>query len=165
MKRIGIITLIIGLSMSCFVSCTSDSDMPDDKELLLETLTNGSWEVALKHSLTQNDFDHSEVQLTFTDAGKVSALGLEGFDSVLSTRNGAYKLFYGLDNGSNPDFNDPDYDELDWYSANDEDLFLSFAFGMRELILFNHRWEVKDFSSTNVQLQANDISLILKKIE
>ncbi|MCG8582260.1 MAG: hypothetical protein MI866_20220 [Bacteroidales bacterium] len=163
MKTKGIITLIIGLCISCFVSCTSDSDMPNDKELLLETLTNGTWQVSLQHSLTKNDFDHAEVQLTFTDLGKVNAQSIDDVNALWSAPNGAYNLFYDTANGYAPDFNDPDYDELDWAKANEEDLFLSFAFGITELIMFNHRWEVKDFTSTSVKLQANDITLTLKK--
>lgn len=161
MKRKGLIILVFGLCVSCLFSCT-DSDMPSDKEILSESLKNGSWQVSLQHSLTRNAIDHAEVQLDFSDVGTVNAQSRQAETAMWNAHDGAYSLFYDRDDNYNPD-----YDDLDYSYDRDkkEDLYVSFAFGKSELIVLNHRWMVKDFSSKSVVLRANDIALVLTKTD
>lgn len=164
MKRKGILVGLVVLYLGIFVSCSDESEILSDKTILSEALTKGSWEVGLQHSLTRNIFDHSAIQLTFTEDGKVVAHSLES-TSVLNSLDGSYILIYDNDETIVPDIDDPEYDYLDRQRDREEDLFLSLAFGMQELIILNHRWKVKDYTSTSVVLQANDIRLTLSKVD
>lgn len=158
MKRIGIITLVFALCISCLVSCSSDSDVLRDKEILLETITRGSWQVSFQHSLTKQALEHPTVQLAFEDGSLVNALKAEGF-----TGNGSYRLLY--DGAAVPNYDDPEYDYLDREKDRDEDLFLSLAFAMKELIILNQRWQVRSFTSDEVKLRSDDLMLTLSRAD
>ncbi|MCU4154572.1 hypothetical protein J1N10_01205 [Carboxylicivirga sp. A043] len=161
MNRKGIITLVFGLCVSCLVGC-SDSDVPSDKDLLSESLKNGSWQVSLQHALTRNSIDITEVQLQFSEVGMVNAQSRADLSEMWNAYNGAYSLFYDSD-----DDYDPDYDDLDdnYDREKNEDLYVSLAFGKSALIVLNDRWRVQRFSSSLVVLRADDMALTLSKEE
>ncbi|MCT4647161.1 MAG: hypothetical protein N4A74_19385, partial [Carboxylicivirga sp.] len=96
MKRIGKITLMLVLCVSCLVAC-SDSDVITDKDIVSEALTKGSWQVSLQHALTQIDLDQSQVALTLSPTGDVNAQRLESSSGQLTRYDGAYALFYDHD--------------------------------------------------------------------
>lgn len=157
MKRIGIINLVFALCISCLVSCSSDSDVRRDRDILLQTITWGSWQVCFQHSLTKNSLENPEIQLAFEDGSIVNALKAEGF-----TGNGSYRLLYDDDV---PNYDDPEYDYLDREKDREEDLFLSLALAMNELIILNQRWQVRSFTSDVVILRSADLILTLSRTD
>ncbi len=165
MKRKGIITLVVALCLSCLGACSSDSDIITDKDFLYETLTKGSWQIELHHSLSKRKLEHPKIKLTFSELGKVKANHGSHLSDIWIEGEGAYSLVYDKFERTGGNWEaDEESDDMVFGSMKDEEeLFLSLAFGTKELLLFNHRWKVKDFSSTLVELRANDLSLRLSK--
>jgi len=159
MKRTGIVILLIGLFLGVFNRCSSESEIPPANKILSETLTTGSWQVSFHHSLTKNELDHSEFQLTFYDNKKVDAHTQKSSENKVMTHQGSYDLLYFDDDAPDSD------DVLEYYYDNEKekDLFLSLAFSMNEVLILNSRWKVKSFSSSTVILQAGDIILTFTK--
>ncbi|MCU4173607.1 hypothetical protein [Carboxylicivirga sp. N1Y90] len=165
MKRKGIRTLVVILCLSCLGACSSDSDKITDKELLNEALAKGSWQVAFQHSLSKRELEHPQIKLTFSELGKVQANHESQLSDNVVEGEGAYSLVYDKVELKSGNWEaDDESDEVHFGSDKDDDeLFLSLAFGTKELLLFNHRWKVKRFTSTLVELRANDLSLRLSK--
>lgn len=160
MKRIIIMTVLTVVCIGSFTGCSSDSDMPTSKELLAEILTQGQWQASFKQASTQTTFDVADIQLAFSNLSEVHATTSSMPSNQLNSYGGAYVLYYNAE--EQPDVNE----ELEYYydESKAEDLFLSLAFGMHEVLILNQQWRVKKISSTVVTLQANDVVLTLAQL-
>ena len=157
MKRKAIFTLLTIVCLGITVSCSTDSDMLSEKELLENTLMKGSWQTSFQHEPSNNASDQTNVELTFSELRKLDALTPDCCSGGQATITGSYQLFYHDDDAPHPD------EELEYYyDRQDEgDLYLSMTFYKNELVILNGRWRVKSFTSTSVLLQGNNMALNL----